>query len=516
MGSSSLNNRQTFCMLSCILLLAGFFRLYKLGEIPPGLFYDEAFFGNLGYCLLTTGKDLNGALLPLVSYSHLAFVLPLQMYPVAGSVFLFGPNEFAVRIIPAAVGILIVLSTFFLARLLFNNNIIGLISSLLVAVSPWHIVYSRIGFVHTFQPTLFLMLSMCLFLKGLQGSPRYLVYSGFAAGMGFFSYFLAHLFVPFFIFGFHYLVYSRVKKLNYTKHYRLFISAIIMMFLLSLLITKISGIDLERIPGPPTSESISDLARNIRGLAYTIFIPSGNLEMLPQSNVSYTYYYVYIPLSLAGILLLLKDRRMESTLILYWLILSLVLSALVSDTSHGALRRFYTSAGPVLDIIAAYGIYRILLYYRSRRKILLFLSALITISLALGACQFYASYFIYQPYLIETETAFMTPAKDVFAYTESVKDRYDKIVFTKDFALKNDVLISPEKVYTTSDLAIEDYQLFYAKRCAYDAKYVLDNVSSYPMDGKTLLVARSYELANATPLMVFYHRNGEVAYKIIA
>src|SRR5581483_1590926 len=52
----------------------------------------------------------------------------------------------AVRLPSAVFGILTVLATFFLVKELFKRNDIALVSSFFLAVSPWHIQFSRVAF----------------------------------------------------------------------------------------------------------------------------------------------------------------------------------------------------------------------------------------------------------------------------------------------------------------------------------------------------------------------------------
>jgi hypothetical protein len=101
----------------------------------------------------------------------------------------------------------------------------------------------------------------------------------------------------------------------------------------------------------------------------------------------------------------------------------------------------------------------------------------------------------------------MTPMKELFNYTESVKDKYDKILFTSNF----DTTHWPN----WPEVTFNDYYMLHTRRFVVDSKYVLGNVSSHPIDGRTLFVARDFELVNTTPQKVFYYSNGEVAYKII-
>jgi len=376
-----------------------------------------------------------------------------------------------------------------LARFLFND-FVGLLSAFLVAVSPWHVVYSRVGF-GILQLTFFFSLGLYLFLRGLKGDGRLMVLGGFCFGLTFFSYYLAHVFAPLFLFGIHYLVYNEVKSSGKERLYYLLLFILILFLLLSLTTPYLGKISLLLVDNIPNAVS------NFSELLYSVFLLKGNWSWPPYSGVFGVVYPVCIPLLVLGLVLLVWNRNFQSTLILYWLFLAFFLNAFISSASTGSLRRVFTCAGPVFEIVVAYAVYRILVFYSASRKVFWLLFGLFSIGLLLGIYPFLVHYFVYQPVSIEAEKVFMVPVKDLFNYTESVKDRYDKIIITDRFVV------------------LEDYVFFYTKTRLNDSTYVLGNVSSYPPGNRTLFVVRDYELANVTPKKIFYYSNGEVAYKVV-
>ncbi|MDH4066271.1 MAG: 4-amino-4-deoxy-L-arabinose transferase, partial [Acidobacteriota bacterium] len=64
-----------------ILTVGLFVRLYRLGELPNGLFCDEAANGYDAYSLLETGKSLDGESWPFLFNHHgIDWVEPLYTY----------------------------------------------------------------------------------------------------------------------------------------------------------------------------------------------------------------------------------------------------------------------------------------------------------------------------------------------------------------------------------------------------------------------------------------------------
>lgn len=138
-----------------IILLASFLRLYKIDVDPPGLYIDEVSIGYNAYQILTTGKDEYGIAHPLWFRSFGDYKMPVYIYAVAASMAVFGKNEFAVRFPSALGGILSILVIYYLVKVLTeidkSNKIpykkyLPLLSSFLLAISSWHVHFSRGGF----------------------------------------------------------------------------------------------------------------------------------------------------------------------------------------------------------------------------------------------------------------------------------------------------------------------------------------------------------------------------------
>ena len=59
------NKLSSTTILLSIIILAFILRIYKLAEIPPGFYADEASIGFNAYKILTTLRDEHGKFLPL-------------------------------------------------------------------------------------------------------------------------------------------------------------------------------------------------------------------------------------------------------------------------------------------------------------------------------------------------------------------------------------------------------------------------------------------------------------------
>jgi len=177
-------------ILILILAVAFVFRFQDIQSIPPGLYPDEAINGNNALIALETGDYK-------VFYPENNGREGLFINIQALSLKLFGAEPWALRNVSALFGFLTVLGLYLLVRLLFNWQIAS-IASFYLAVSFWHVVFSRIGFRAIMVP--FLMVWGVYFLwRGLRDFKfKFFALSGLFFGLGFHSY-IAFRFVPFIV-----------------------------------------------------------------------------------------------------------------------------------------------------------------------------------------------------------------------------------------------------------------------------------------------------------------------------
>ncbi|OGY46187.1 MAG: hypothetical protein A2840_02505 [Candidatus Buchananbacteria bacterium RIFCSPHIGHO2_01_FULL_47_11b] len=121
-------------------------RISLFPSIPPELNRDEAALGYNAYSILKTGSDEWGARFPITFRSFGDYKLPGYIYTLVPFIATFGLTPLAVRLPSLFAGIaLIPLAYFFTVRLTKNKNI-GYATAFLLAISPWAIHYSRVGF----------------------------------------------------------------------------------------------------------------------------------------------------------------------------------------------------------------------------------------------------------------------------------------------------------------------------------------------------------------------------------
>jgi hypothetical protein len=141
-------------LLLVILLIAGWFRFYRLDEIPPGLTHDEADFSHDAIAVYNGARPLYVA-----TYGYQDE--PFMHYASAVVMLVTGPNYLSVRATSALFGVLLVLLTFLWSRLAFDSDV-ALVAAGWLAVSYWPVATSR--FALQVEPTASLVVLANLFL----------------------------------------------------------------------------------------------------------------------------------------------------------------------------------------------------------------------------------------------------------------------------------------------------------------------------------------------------------------
>ena len=185
-----MSKKTEIILLIIVLVLAAFFRFWKIGSIPPGLYPDEAINGNdaithPGRIFYVQNNGREGLFINLI---FLSFKI-------------FGIRAYSIRITSAIIGLLTILGLYLLVKELFffhpRADIIALFSSLFAAVGFWPVNFSRIGFRGMLTPFI-LVFSFYFFLKSFRNGIKDNLFSkgvflnlflgSFIFGLGFYTY----------------------------------------------------------------------------------------------------------------------------------------------------------------------------------------------------------------------------------------------------------------------------------------------------------------------------------------
>jgi len=162
-------NKIVYVFLFLILVVAGFFRFYKLGEVPLGMAPDAFSQAFNAFSILHTGKDMYGESFPILFRAFGSYQPPLYTYMTIIPIVFFGNTMYSASFVSAFSGILAVALTYLIISNIFRfkkDNRIGLLATLSLGIAPWAIYFSHNPLEANLALTVFL-LGYFLLIKSL-------------------------------------------------------------------------------------------------------------------------------------------------------------------------------------------------------------------------------------------------------------------------------------------------------------------------------------------------------------
>ncbi len=443
--------KKTLIVLALIVLIGGILRLFKLSSFPVSLNWDEVSHGYNAYSILKTGADEWGRVLPIFNFrAYGDYPLPLNLYLTIPFVFFLGLTEFSIRFPHALLGILTIISTYFLASRLTKNKYIGLLSSFLVAVSPWTLFTSRVVFQSNLSIFL-LITSMALFVHR-EKKKCFFPLSLILLFLTLFSYHSTRIFSPLLLIGLILLF-----KKEFTSKFAVIFS--IIFFAVTIVVSlnpesrarskwvflvnqsAVSKIEKERntstlpfaikrlLYNRPTYFA-TEFTKNYLdyfspkylflsgGTQYQFSVPNQGLEYL----INLPFFYIGLALLLIK---LIKEKGNGTKLILLWLVLSPIAASIT--TEKFAVLRSSTMI-PLVEIITGVGLIYVLSLVKTKKKLLVTLYIAL---IAMSAVKYLSLYF--GSYAKDYSWSWQYGYKEAVNYIKENYGKYDKIIITKKY-----------------------------------------------------------------------------------
>jgi 4-amino-4-deoxy-L-arabinose transferase-like glycosyltransferase len=456
------NIKKSWILLIGILVIASVLRLYQIGSVPPSPDWDEAALGYNAYSVMTTGRDEYGKFMPIVLQSFDDYKPALYAYSIIPFIPLFGVDIISVRLPSALFGILTVLATYFLVHELFKRKSIALIVTFLLAISPWHIQFSRVAFEAN-TGLAFNIFAALFFVKGLK-KPWLLVLSALFMGLNLSIYQSDKIFTPLLAMSLVLIYWKQLfvvpKKYLITAF---LVGLIVVLPLLSYLVTnkqalaRAQGVSLFSDPVTLLLESHRKLADdknngNIIGvlfhnrriifgqemiLAYIshydfkwLFV-EGDLKRHHAPEISQLYLWE-LPFLLIGIyaLLFFKFPTKTKILIFTWFLIAPIPASFTTGVPHAVRTLNFLPTFQIFVAIGLIAVYQFSIKYKRSSKTFAIVHlplAFIYLLFAVFNFMYYLNqYFVQQNYFASHDWQY--GYKEVVAYVKSVEHKYDKIV----------------------------------------------------------------------------------------
>lgn len=326
-------------------------RIYKISEIPVSVYWDEASIGYNAYSVIQTGKDEWGNALPIHFRAFGEFKLPVYIYTVAGFVNLFGLNELTVRIPAVLYSLGVVILTYLLAKQLFSNIKIALLSSFIISISPWLFIFSRTGYEAT-SGLAFYLLAIYLFIKK-DKSYWYILFSILSFILSAYSYNSFRVITPLTILI---LVIYKIRFLLKSWEHSILpiLISVIVLFFSIIPIYRLYKYDAGVVRLQAVSANNGTMVKNYLShfsLSFLFLKGDGNpRSQQPGFGQLYWLELILLPL---GLIFLIKNRTKYKLLLLFFLLLGPIPAAITKESPH-ALRSL--SMVPFLSMISASGV----------------------------------------------------------------------------------------------------------------------------------------------------------------
>jgi len=401
-------------LLVLLLILTIFLRFIYVDRFPVSLSHDEIEYTLSGISMAKVGTDISGYSFPINLFrtetAGVISAVPVMLFSFVFNY--FGLSQGSARVFMVVINLLTGFVIYKLARVIFKNNLIGMLSAILFFINPWSMFLSRWAVDSSF--------ALLFYLSGIYVFLRYGGWAKFISlvflVLGFFSYHGAKpIFIPlsFILVMYAYFIAKIPDKLSLKQ-------AVTYLTLSVLFFISYMYLDIV-LPGQnSTSRSsdlifsdqagIAELVNNSRrqsisypGLEYfenkivytgrlfiekylTAFSPDVLfLHGDPRATYRYEnfglFYFFELIAIVTGIYFLIKSKNKNPRILLLGLIIISPISTAISRVETSVVNRSFLML-PILVIIAAYGIYNLIRIsgrYKTITSLVVFLAIFISL-----------------------------------------------------------------------------------------------------------------------------------------
>ena len=353
--------------LFVIIMIAVISRVLMINQCPGGIHADEAFSGYEAWSLLHYGMDSAGHSYPVyltVWGGGMSVLNSLLMIP---AIALFGLNTITVKLPVIFMGVVSV----FVFYLLLNETTdekTALWGSLLLAVSPWHIMISRYGMDANLCPA-FVLIAMYLTVLGIKDNRR-LKWAAAAWGIALYAYVVLWIFEPLFLL----LLFLYCWKYQKIKDYKQVLLAVVVLAVIAMPLILFICVNMGIIPeietgffSIPVLEGFRSGELGIGGYLLNIkriircFILQSDGYLWNSIPFFGVYYLFSTPISAVGLIVVIRRSAADfkkktfgyASILIIWLVSALVMAFM--QTTGTNLTRI-NPMNPAMFILVAVGI----------------------------------------------------------------------------------------------------------------------------------------------------------------
>lgn len=491
MKSSKL--KETVLLIS-VIILSIFLRFYKLGEVPNGLYVDEAAIGYNAYSFMQTGKDEFGKALPVFLRSYEAYAPPLYTYVSTLSIAFLGLSVFATRFISALSGIFLTFIVYLIVKKLniSENKYLPLLTAFIFGILPWTIFFARGAYEANLA---FLIISLSIYFLLLAREKRfYLIPAFLLLGISTYAY-QAERVVSYLIILSYLFVYSGKNILAFIKS-RIFTISVLLFLIIQVpqFVLALNPSFSKRASGLFYGEAVKSQSQKIflpKLVSYPLsltreFVSNFSSYFSPRNlfwegdpdlqrglpGIGPMYFWMVAPY-LVGLYFLFKESKNKDALFIFYLMLSFASIPALTKDPFSTLRSLPLSFP--LSVIVSLGIVKMVLYLRK------FSYPVIAILIIVSGIFFWRSYFVLLPferakiwgygYQKLAKQIKLNPEQEFLIDTSRLKPSYIELAFFLKYP--------PEKLQSAVDPEIKNN---YYTNIKFDNHYKFANLETRNID----------------------------------
>lgn len=530
-------------ILILILAVGLTLRVWGLNSAPPGFNADEASLAYNAYSLLETSKDEWGESFPLVFKSFSDYKPGIYVYLAMPFVASLGLNELAVRLPSIILGSLSVLLIYFLSKEIFNKETVNLSSALLLAISPWHIHFSR-GAWETNLATFFILGGIISFLWGVKNF-KWFFLSVISFTLSMYSYQSTRVIVPLLL-----LSLILIYRKNLINKQIIFpaIFLVILLIPLALIIfsgkgyARFQGVSIFADSGPvnrinrergehPEANSWSSKLHHNKPIIYSnaflknyldhftpqfLFLSGDFIKRNKIPELGQLHFFEIVTV-IIGLISFLTKNFVHKKAIFVWLLVSPIAAALTFQTPHAL--RAHNMVIP-LTVISGLGLgVSVEKIWKLKKHLKFSLTTILVVVMLYFGAKFSHQYSVHLPkqYALEWEYGFskLIPKileKESYYKKVVVTTRYDQPYILLLFYSRYDPL-----KYQTSPKVEGDNQFGFSTVTSFD-KYEFRRFTKEEINNSKniLFVGTEEEVENAgRTIDTINFPNGKVAFKLV-
>jgi 4-amino-4-deoxy-L-arabinose transferase-like glycosyltransferase len=455
---------------------------------------------------------------------------------------LLGLNEGAVRAPAAFWGALTILATYLLGSTLFSRRV-GLVSAGLMAISPWHLQFSRIAFRGILLP-FFIALGLYLFIWALRRRTGWLPVAFAVFGIGLYTYSPARVVIPLIVLFllFHYRSDCKraAKPLGFGLLLFLIIAFPVARFslsdegqqrysLMSIFDKRTLDREVTALTGGqgPLNDLVADTKTGKATLVFahnylTHFGPrfllyAGDVNLRHSPTGVGQLNWAEWGLFMAGLVLALK-RRGRHLLPLFCILIAPLPGSLTTDNVPNALRGI--AALPATQLLAGVALVALGEQVSAARSLwsrrLSRVGLILIVAVGLAGCGFHLMRY-FTRYRVEAAPWWDYGYREVIAYCEAHRERYPQVVILAPSAswmiryANNPFAFAFPLFYTACDPRV-------FQETGRPGRYALllrrepGGVSDAQLQPGTLYVMRPDQVGSALPIRTIRFPSGEAAF----